>query len=287
MALVLLDVSNLIYRAYYSLNPELFKRSDGKSTNVVYGVANMILKVTADLKKMYNTITIVACIDSPTCTYSRKQEQPQYKQTRTTPPDQLRHQFNWVKQLIECMQIHKCEIPGYEADDIICSYVTKYCNLFEKVVVVSPDKDMYQLITKNVVLYNPRTKTLENEQDVFAKIGVHPTNFTMYQSIIGDKIDNVPGIKGIGPKTAIQLINACNGQFDQLFADTLDHKKKVMIQSNKFQIESNLKVVSLKKDLAVNIPKNTFTTKQLKQQAFTSFLDEMEIKSMNLKKYAL
>lgn len=287
MALVLLDVSNLIYRAFYSLSPDTFTRSDGKATNVVYGVANMILKVMTDLKKMYTTISLVACIDSPTCTQTRKEEQPEYKQTRQAPPNQLRHQFNWVKQLIDAMAIHKCEIAGYEADDIIASYVFKFHTVFDKIVIVSPDKDMYQLVSDNVVIYNPRKRIIEGVEEVKAKMGIYPKDFILYQSILGDKIDNVPGIKGIGPKTVVQIIETCEGSMNTLFSESFHHKKKTIIHNHKSQIESNMKVVTLKPDLSVLIPKNTFTVKQLKTQTFTTFLDTMEIQTKNLRKYAL
>ena len=286
MALVILDVSNLIYRAFYSINPDRFKRSDGLSTNVVYGVASMIIKLIKMFKSDYSNITLVACLDSPTCCQQRKSQQSSYKENRPQAPLQLRHQFKWIREMLSSMDIHHCEVQNYEADDIIASYSKKYEDTFDKIIIVSPDKDMYQLLNKKVCLYNPRKKQIETPDDFHNLYGFPSKQFILYQAIVGDKIDNVAGVKGIGHKNAVSILIESNGDINTLFTTDFKHKKKNLLMSNKDLIQSNINIVTLSTNVQVTLPSSTFNFKQLKTQKFKSFLDEMEIETKSLRQYA-
>lgn len=286
MALVLLDTSSLIYRSFYSLSPDRFVRSDGKSTNAVYGVAVMLIRLVRTFRQSHPNVSIVACMDSPTCCRTRKAIQASYKTNRPSAPDQLRHQFGWVRQLLAAMDIYTCEMDGHEADDIIASYSTRYAPSFDEVIVVSPDKDMYQLVTDRVKIYNPRKKAIEGVDEVASQFGLEPGRFPLFQALVGDKVDNIPGVKGIGPKTAKSVLDECNGDIQKMFAPDFSHKKRDTLVQHKDLIERNVQMVSLNRALSVTTPPNTFCLKQLKHPRFAAFLDVMEIQSKALRQYA-
>jgi len=285
MILMILDISNLIYRAFYSINPDNFKRSDGLSTNAVYGVATMIIKLVKSFKKDYPNITLVACLDSPTCSQNRKKQQNTYKNNRLSAPSQLKHQFIWIRDMLNAMDIHNVEYENYEADDLIASYTSKFSNTFDKIIIVSPDKDMYQLLDSNVSIYNPRKKMIESIDDFEYTFGFSSQNFVLYQALIGDKIDNVIGVKGIGHKHAVNIIKQTNGDLNLLFDEDFAYIKKNLIMHNKELIISNLSILTLCKNIHVKLPSSSFNFKQLKTQKFESFLDSMEIQAKHLRQY--
>ena len=286
MALLLVDVSNIIYRAYHSLDPTRFQRDDGLSTNAVYGVAIIILNVINTIKLLHDQVTVVACMDSSSCSHTRKVVSSSYKQNRPKAPDQLRHQFKWIRTLLTSMGIHQCEVSGQEADDIIASYVSHHAKLFSHTYIASPDKDMCQLVDNNVSIYNTRTKLVETPKEIKQKYGISPQMFPLFQALVGDKVDNVHGIKGIGPKTGQSVVNACNGSIDELFSDEFSHPKKHLIVNNKETVVENIKLVKLNSAIDVALPAASFSASQLKTQQFKTFLDSMNIHAKALRKYA-
>lgn len=286
MALVLLDTSSLIYRSFYSLSPDRFVRSDGKSTNAVYGVAVMLIRLVRTFRQSHPNVSIVACMDSPTCCRTRKDIQASYKTNRPPAPAQLRHQFGWVRQLLAAMDIYTCEMDGHEADDIIASYSTRYAPSFDEVIVVSPDKDMYQLVTDRVKIYNPRKKALEGVGEVASQFGFAPGWLPLFQALVGDRVDNIPGVRGIGPKTARSVLDGCDGDVQKMFAPDFSHRKRDTLLQHRDLIERNVQMVSLNRGLPVTAPPNTFCLKQLKHPRFAAFLDAMEIQSKALRQYA-
>jgi DNA polymerase-1 len=286
MALLLIDVSSLIYRAYYSLGPDKFKRpSDGLSNNAVYGVASIMFKIMNDIKDKYGDVFPIACFDSPTCNTTRQKEQTEYKANRPKCPDGLGHQFKWIRELFSAMQIISIEIGGYEADDIIATLANQNKNKYKYIIIASPDKDMNQLITqKNILIYNPRTKMYLNETSIIEKYGFHPKHFTLYQALVGDAIDNITGINGIGNKSASELIKICDGDLDNFQTNNKLAKKIDLVNSNRELIKSNIKMVTLNNnlDLKYNNPSKYFFDKK---ESFGSFLKSMEINAKALWKY--
>jgi DNA polymerase-1 len=273
MVLVLIDVSALIYKAHHTLSPTKFKRpSDGKENNVVYGVASMTLKILETIKKEHKGVTPVACMDSTTCKESRKKVDEKYKQQRQKCPETMRHQFEWVKELYDSLNIVRDECEEYEADDIIASYAKRSK---EYVIIVSPDKDMCQLVNENVCIYDAKAHKYITTEDIKLKYDVYPEEFVEYQSILGDKIDNVPGIKGIGKKRAAEIIN-------QKKAGELKEGYKEMLEENAEQISINKKLVQLIDSLDI---KDTYAEYNINKDKFGKFLEKMEIQSAVLKKY--
>lgn len=286
MALLLLDVSSLIYRAYHSLSPEKFKRpSDGLSNNAVYGVASITFKILNDIKKEYGSVYPIACFDSPTCNTERQKEQTEYKANRPKCPEGLSHQFKWIRELFLSMKIQCVEIKGYEADDIIASLTTTNKGKYKKVVIASPDKDMCQLVLDdNVIIYNPRSKQYLDYNSIQEKYGISPNHFCLYQAMIGDAIDNIIGILGIGPKSAVEIINNCEGDIDNISPNKKLLKKINLIANNRDLIESNLKMVTLNKKL--NIQESVYIAYPFEKMiTFGKFLNKMEINSSALWKY--
>jgi DNA polymerase-1 len=287
MALILIDVSSLIYRAYHSLSPEKFKRpSDGMANNAVYGVASMLFKILNDMRKIHKDMYPIACFDSPTCNHERQKEQSEYKANRPKCPDGLSHQFKWVRELFIAIKMTCIEIKGYEADDIIASLCEENKDNYKHIVIVSPDKDLSQMsIHDNIYIYNPRHKVMMSNKDIENKYGIDPIHFPLYQAIIGDSIDNVIGIPGIGPKTAVELIQICKGDIDNFESSKKLSKKIELIKENRDLIMSNLKIVTLNKNLGLQYekPDRYFLDKK---QTFGQFLNKMEIQSGAIWKYA-
>jgi len=286
MALLLVDVSSLIYRAYHSLGPDKFKRpSDGMSNNAVYGVASIMYKILNDIKTKYGDVCPIACFDSPTCNTTRQKEQSEYKANRPKCPEGLSHQFKWIRELFTAMQIISIEIKGYEADDIIATLVTQNKNIFNCVIIASPDKDMNQLIIQNnIIIYNPRSKMYLNENSIIERYGFHPKYFTLYQALVGDTADNIKGINGIGNKSASELIKNCDGDLDNLQTNKKLAKKIDLVNSNRELIFSNMKMVTLNSELDIvydNPSKYCFA----KKESFGTFLKYMEINANALWKY--
>lgn len=287
MALILIDVSSLIYRAYHSLSPEKFKRpSDGMANNAVYGVASILFKILNDIRKINKDMYPIACFDSPTCNQERQKEQSEYKANRPKCPEGLSHQFKWIRELFTSIQMTCIEIKGYEADDIIASLCEENKDVFKEIIIVSPDKDLNQLVVHdNIKIYNPRSKIIMNGADIEEKFGISPFHFPLYQALIGDSVDNITGISGIGPKSAVELIKNCDGDFNEFKSNKKLAKKIELVLQNKELIESNLKMVTLNKSLGLQYekPERYFLDKK---QSFGNFLNKMEIKSSAIWKYA-
>ena len=283
--LLLIDVSSLMYRAHYTLDPERFKRpSDSKANNVVYGVATMTLSLIKQFSKN-TTLHIVACMDSKTCNVSRKQVSQDYKSTRPQCPPTMAHQFEWVKQLLESLHIVYVDKTNYEADDVIASYCSTYYSKYDDIIIASPDKDLCQLVNDKVCIYNTHSKKILHEEDVYEKHGVGPKDFVLYQAFMGDKIDNVSGVPGIGPKTAADIIAQCKGDLDYYVNECKTHKKHKKIVDQLDTIKRNMQLVQLCKNLDVPEVSEIYSLKLMKSAGdFRKFLDFVEINASVLRK---
>ena len=284
--IVLFDISNYIHRAYHSLPVEKFKRKkDDLATNAVFGTTKMMINLLNNLKWDYENIYPIACFDTAKSKLSRTSMDSSYKSQRPSAPNDLKHQFNWVRKLIEVMNIPQVEHINYEADDVIASLVKKYEN--ENILIVSNDKDMNQLLTKpNIKVLHPTLNKYITSKEVFEKFNVIPQHFTLYQAMVGDKVDNIKGVKGIGAKTAPDIINSCNGNIDILFSHEHKHPKKKLIEEHKEELFLALKLVSLNDGLSIEIKElQLFNVKNLKNNSnFIKFMEEMEFRSI-IKQY--
>ena len=198
--LTLVDGSAFIFRAYYALPP--LSRSDGMPINAVLGYCNMLWRLIADTK----SDVLLVIFDTPFKTF-RNDIYPQYKANRGEPPDDLKPQFSIIRDATEAFNLSYVEKPGFEADDIIATYATKAKKEDWEVQIVSSDKDLMQLIQTNVYMFDPMKMSVIREKEVGEKFGVMPNRVRDVQALAGDSTDNIPGVPGIGVKTAAELIN--------------------------------------------------------------------------------
>lgn len=204
--LVLVDGNAIVHRAYHALPP--LTQKDGQLTNAVYGFFSMILKIISDLAPD----NLIVCFDRPAPTF-RKQMYVGYQATRPKMDDGLSGQFVIIHKVLEKIRVCVFELDGYEADDLIgtLSHQATQQKLFDQVIILTGDRDMLQLVNHKVLVLAPivgvTKMILFDEEAVKAKYGLEPHQFVDYKSLVGDSSDNYPGVTGIGPKTASDLIN--------------------------------------------------------------------------------
>lgn len=203
--LFLIDGSGFIFRAYFAMaysrqsgmtNPE------GIEVGAVYGFVNMLLKMLNDYHAPYLAVIFDAAREN-----YRNEIYPEYKANRDETPEDLIPQFALIREATEAFDMPALEVEGYEADDLIAAYTKAALAAGKKVVIVSSDKDLMQLVRPGVRMLDPMKGKWVGEDEVFEKFGVTPDKVVDVQSLAGDSVDNVPGVPGIGIKTAAQLIN--------------------------------------------------------------------------------
>ena len=291
-ALVLFDMSNFIHRSFHSLPVDKFKRADGMSTNALFGTTKLILSILNDFSKKYKHIFPVACFDTAKSKLNRMQIDAEYKGTRQSAPNELKHQFAWVREITEAMNITNIEMESQEADDIIASVAKENINKYDEIIIVSTDKDFNQCLKySNVKIYNLAKKDFVTGDDVIDKFGVPPAYFTLYQALVGDKIDNIKGVKGIGAKVAPLLVQQANGKIENIIelANTgeLKKNKSHLIIEYKNDLETSHQLVTLNENLNLNLIINEITMIQLKiNKIFAKYLDQMGFSSIK-KKYCV
>lgn len=240
----LIDGSGYIFRAFYGLPP--LNAPNGTPVNAVFGFTNMFLKLTQKIPCDYCLVLFDAKRQN-----FRNQIYVDYKGTRKETPEELIPQFPIIREAVEALNICQLEMEGYEADDLIATYAKKARENNIDVVVVSGDKDLMQLIRDGVELYDPMKDKFFTPEDVHEKFGVYPEKVVQVQALSGDSIDNVPGIAGIGPKTAALLINEY-GDVEGLLAhanEIKQEKRRQTIIENAENARISLKLVTLKDDV--------------------------------------
>ena len=248
MTLTIIDTFGFLFRNFYALPP--LKSKKGFPTGMITGFLNFI----ATLGRDFETDYIVFTLDSKEKETFRKKIFGEYKANRPEAPEDLKTQLPVAIDLIKEMGFKMLEIPGYESDDIIASLAKLAASKGIKVKIVSHDKDMYQLIDDDkIVIFDPIKKTEINEEKCLEKFGVHPKDFINFQALVGDSSDNIPGVKGVGVKTAAKLINEYK-TLENLY-DHIDEikgalqKKLIADKENAFL---SRKLVTLKTDLFDN-----------------------------------
>jgi DNA polymerase-1 len=209
-ALYLIDGSGFIFRAFHALPP--MTRSDGTPVNAVLGFVNMLIRFLTE----FGVARIAVIFDAKGDNF-RNVIYDQYKANRTAPPEELIPQFGLIRDATAAFSLPCIELDGYEADDLIATYARLAQERGEEVVIVSSDKDMMQLIRPGVTMFDPMKYKGIGPAEVMEKFGVAPDRVVDIQSLAGDSTDNVPGVPGIGVKTAAQLINEY-GDLDTLLA---------------------------------------------------------------------
>src|SRR5262245_39091482 len=195
--LVLVDGSSYLYRAFHAL-PDLRNRH-GEPTGAIYGVINMLRRLTKDAPADF-----YACIFDAKGKTFRDDAYPQYKATRAPMPDDLSAQIPPLKEAIAALGWPLLEISGVEADDVIGTLTREATREGMRVVISTGDKDMAQLVNPGVTLVNTMSNEVLDEAGVEKKFGIPPARIVDYLALVGDSIDNVPGVEKVGPKTAVK-----------------------------------------------------------------------------------
>lgn len=232
--LILLDASALIYRAFYAV-PDRFKTSKGEVTNAIYGFSNILIHVLKHFAPEY----IVVAYDLRGKTF-RHEAYEEYKATRIKAPDELHQQIPRTKDLLDACNIIHLEKQGFEADDVIGSLTTKFARDFpdKHALIISGDQDLYQLVNDRIHVSSLQKgvskMTILDAEGVFEKLHVMPSQVVDYKALTGDSSDNIPGIPGVGPKTAtgwLQSHKTLEGIYEHIYE--LSPRFQTLLQDNK------------------------------------------------------
>jgi len=275
----LIDGSGYIFRAYYAL-PPLTRKSDGLPVGAVSGFCNMLFKLLEDAKSKDNKDKpshFAVIFDSARKNF-RNEIYSEYKGNRSDAPDDLIPQFDYIRKSVLAFNLPSIELINYEADDLIATYVEQILEKGAKATIVSSDKDLMQLYRKNVRIYDPMKNKFINEEDVQNKFGVEAEKVIDVQALAGDSTDNVPGVPGIGVKTAAELIKEY-GNLENLLKNAnkiKQNKRRETLIENKDKAIISKKLVTLKKDVPVKNKIEEFELKEIDKQKLYNFLREME-----------
>ncbi len=249
--LMLIDGNSLTYRAFFALPTDMATAS-GQVTNAVFGFTSMLV----NLLKDHRPEQVVAAFDRPEPTF-RHEMIGDYKAGRAETPDILRQQMGLVRQLVDTLKIPTLELAGFEADDVLATLATQADARGDDVIVVTGDRDCYQLVHDPHVrvLYNRRGVSdyvLYDEAGIEARTGVTPDRYPQYAALRGDPSDNLPGVPGVGEKTAAKLINAY-GDIDGIFAhlDDLSPKLRANLAAAEEVVRQNARATPLVRDVPV------------------------------------
>ena len=275
----LIDGSGYIFRAYYAL-PPLTRKSDGLPTGAVSGFCSMLFKLLEDSKSNQNKqkpTHFAVIFDSARKTF-RNEIYRDYKANRSEAPDDLAPQFEYIRKSVLAFNLPSVELANYEADDLIATYVDQILEKGANVTIVSSDKDLMQLFKKNVRIYDPMKNRFISDEDVQKKFGVDSSKVIDVQALAGDSSDNVPGVPGIGVKTAAELINKY-GNLETLLKSANEikqNKRRETIIENKDKALISKKLVTLKNDAPVDRSLTEFQLKEIDKDKLYKFLREME-----------
>ena len=275
----LIDGSGYIFRAYYAL-PPLTRKSDGLPTGAVSGFCSMLFKLLEDSKSNENKhkpTHFAVIFDSARKTF-RNEIYSDYKANRSEAPDDLAPQFEYIRKSVLAFNLPSVDLINYEADDLIATYVDQILKKGAKVTIVSSDKDLMQLFKNKVRIFDPMKNKFISEEDVQNKFGVDPSKVIDVQALAGDSSDNVPGVPGIGVKTAAELINKY-GNLEKLLKSAHEikqNKRRETLIENKDKALISKQLVTLKHDAPVNITLSEFKLKEIDKDKLFKFLREME-----------
>ena len=281
--LFLIDGSALAYRSYFAFVRNPLINSKGENTSAVFGFLNSLLKIIDEQQPEY----LAAVFDTPEPTF-RHELYPEYKATRQKMPDEMRDQLPRIKQVLEVLNIPVIEVPGMEADDVMGTLAKQAEQQKLETYLVTGDKDFFQLVSPLIRVYNPRRAGEEveilDEKGVLQKIGLPPDKIVDYLSLMGDSSDNVPGVAGIGPKTAKEIL----GQFesiehvynnlDQVSRDAIRNKltadrEQAFLSRKLVTLDTQVPLPLSIEDLTRKAPDHDSAFNLIKELEFTSLLE--------------
>ena len=275
----LIDGSGYIFRAYYAL-PPLSRKSDGLPTGAVSGFCSMLFKLLEDSRSddsIHKPTHFAVIFDSARKNF-RNDIYSEYKANRAEAPDDLAPQFEYIRKSVKAFNLPSIELLNYEADDLIATYAKQITNAGAKVTVISSDKDLMQLVSDKIRLYDPMKNKVIGEKEVLEKFGVKPSQVIDVQSLAGDSSDNIPGVPGIGVKTAAELINRYKN-LDTLLkraSEIPQNKRRETLLENKDKALLSKKLVTLKDDVPIKDDPSSFIFKDVNKENLFNFLREME-----------
>ncbi len=275
-SLYIVDASSFIYRSYFALPPLTTK--DGFPTGAIYGFLRALLSILKSEKPDH----LVVVFDAPGPT-KREEEYREYKAGRPPMPDPLRLQIPEIKKLLRLMGIPTLEKPGYEADDLIALLAERFAKKGFHVRIYTPDKDMLQLVSDRVVVINPMSWELFTPEKVKDKFGVPPEKVPDYLALVGDKVDNITGVKGVGPRTAMKLIEEFGGvegilerweEFSRRFPQA--DRESLILSYRMVKPITSADVDVSEKDLRLGEPEMDKLSRELSRLEMRSVLKDLE-----------
>ncbi|MEK6776155.1 MAG: DNA polymerase I [bacterium] len=272
--LYLIDGSSYIYRAFYAIRH--LSNSKGLPTNAILGFTRMLMKLINDKKPDY--VAVAFDVKGPT---HRHEIYPEYKANRPEMPDDLKPQIPYIKRMVDGFRIGKIEMPGFEADDVLGTLAKWGEERDLEVVLVTGDKDLLQLVGPHVKVYDTMKEEVYGEEEVKARFGVPPDRVIEVMALMGDSSDNIPGIPGIGPKTAIKLIQEYH-DIDGLFAHADQIKGKVGEKIREHQEMARLckKLVTINTRLPLPLNIEDFKYDEPKAENLIELIRELEFTSL-------
>jgi DNA polymerase-1 len=276
----LVDGSGYIFRAYHAL-PPINRKSDGLQLNAVFGFCNMLWKLLRDMKADEKPTHLAVVFDLSERTF-RTEMYPEYKAHRPDPPDDLRPQFPLIREAVNAFDLPCLEQKGFEADDLIATYVRQACEAGATATIVSSDKDLMQLVNDCVVMFDTMKDKKIGRAEVIEKFGVPPEKVIEVQALIGDSTDNVPGVPGIGVKTAAQLI--CEyGDLETLLKranEIKQEKRRQTLVDNADKARLSKKLVTLDDKVKLDVLIGDLAVHEPDYKRLIAFLKAMEFSSL-------
>ncbi len=278
---MLIDGNSLAYRAFFALPTDMATAS-GQITNAVFGFTSMLINLWRD----HEPDQIIVAFDRPEPTF-RHAKIPSYKGTRDAAPDILRQQMGLVREVLDALAVPMVDAAGFEADDVIATLATAGRDRGDDVIVVTGDRDTYQLVEdpQVKVLYNMRGVSdykLYDEAGITERTGVHPADYVHYAALRGDTSDNLPGVPGVGEKTAAKLVND-RGGLDGIFAslDELTPKLRENLAAAEEQVRTNAEVMLLVRDVPLDAGLDELALGQVDAEAVRKLFDFLEFRSLH------
>ncbi|MEE9301368.1 MAG: 5'-3' exonuclease H3TH domain-containing protein, partial [Alphaproteobacteria bacterium] len=279
--LYLIDGSGYIFRAFHAIPISAFVRSDGIHTNAVNGFCNMIIKLLEDIAEDGEADHLAVIFDASSDTF-RKEIYPEYKANREEPPEELRPQFGLIREATRAFGLPSIEMDGYEADDLIATYAREATQKGFEVTVVSSDKDLMQLVGEHVTMHDPMKDRRIGRAEVIEKFGVGPEKVIEVQALAGDSSDNVPGVPGIGVKTAALLIHEY-GDLESLLAragEIKQPKRRESLIEHADLARISKELVTLKDDVPIDIRVEEFALADPDPETLLGFLRAQEFRTI-------
>lgn len=276
--LVLIDGNAILHRAFHALPP--LNNKDGKPTNAVYGFFSMLFKIIEDLRPEY----LIVCFDRKKPTF-RKEMYVGYQAKRPKMSDDLVPQVNIVHKALDSAKIAHFGIDGYEADDLIGTFSKQGAEKNLQVIIVSGDRDLLQLINSRVLMLAPivgiTKMTLFDESKVREKYGLNPAQFIDYKALVGDSSDNYPGVTGIGPKTAADLLNKYQN-LENLYAhiSELPDPIQMKLAQDAEQAAMAKKLATIVLDAPIKLNESDAQTNKMDKEGLRKVFEELNFNSL-------